>query len=84
MVRLRLKITHCPRPALTLADTPRPNCPTCQGAGGNAHDYNDDTGKYAGTRWEPCPCWTQWAVILLPLPRWPRRTLTSHSAEPPF
>ncbi|MER7954742.1 hypothetical protein [Streptomyces sp. NPDC096030] len=53
--------------------------------GGIADDYGDDeTGEYAGTAWEPCPCWTQWALTLFPLPRWTRRTPTGCSAEPPF
>lgn len=96
MIRLRIKVTHCPRRALILTDTPRPDCPDCQGQGGIAHDYGDDDGEYAGTHWEPCPCWTQWAVILLPLPhrpRWLRRrraardpwaTPGGYSDEPPF
>jgi hypothetical protein len=86
VIRLRIKVTHCPRRALTLSDTPRPDCPDCRGAGGIAHDYGDyETGEYASTHWEPCPCWSQWAVILLPLPRWPRRTPPGgYSNEPPF
>ncbi|MFI6374071.1 hypothetical protein [Streptomyces sp. NPDC050546] len=85
MLRLRLKVLGCPRRALALSDTPRPDCPDCQGVGGIAHDYGDpETGEYAGTHWQPCLCWTQWAVILLPLPRWPRRTPTGYSDEPPF
>ncbi len=95
MIRLRIKVTHCPRRALSLTDTPRPGCPDCRGEGGIAHDYGDHKGEYAGTDWEPCPCWTQWAVILLPLPhlpRWLRRRRRDsdpwapggHSNVPPF
>ncbi len=85
MLRLRLRVLGCPRRSLALSDTPLPDCPDCQGVGGFAHDYgHPETGEYAGTHWEPCPCWTQWAVILLPLPRWPRRTPTGYSDEPPF
>lgn len=95
MIRLRFKVIYCPRRALALADTPRPHCPECDGAGGIAHDYGDHNGEYAGTDWEPCPCWSQWAVILLPLPRLPRwlrrRRRDSdpwapggYSNEPPF
>lgn len=95
MIRLRIKVTHCPRRALALTDTPRRDCPDCWGEGGIAHDYGDHTGEYAGTDWEPCPCWTQWAVILLPLPRLPRRlqrrdtgrdpwATDGYSNEPPF
>ncbi|NEY34979.1 hypothetical protein GTU99_22785 [Streptomyces sp. PRKS01-65] len=94
-MRLRIKVTYCPRRALTLADTPCPDCLNCQGAGVIAHDYGDhETGEYAGTDWEPCPCWSQWAVILLPLPRLPRRlrrrrdtspwACDGYSNEPPF
>lgn len=90
MTRLRLRTTTWPRRALVLTDTPRPDCPDCQGRGGTAHDYGDhDTGEYAGTDWEPCTCWDEnrrW--LLLPLPRLPRlrrRTTTDPwSAEPPF
>ncbi|MFB0619773.1 hypothetical protein [Streptomyces sp. AGS-58] len=84
MIRLRIKVTSCPRRALTLADTPRPDCPKCRGEGGIRHDYGDSFGEYAGTEWEPCRCWSQWAVNLLPLPRWPRRTPAGYSDEPPF
>ncbi|MDT0457789.1 MULTISPECIES: hypothetical protein [Streptomyces] len=84
MLRLRIKVIGWTHRVLTLTDTPRPDCPDCQGDGGTAHDYGDHNGEYAGTEWEPCPCWTQWAVILLPLPRWPRRTPPGYSDEPPF
>lgn len=86
MMRLRLQVIHCPRRAVALTDTPLPNCPTCQGAGGIQHDYGDpETGEYAGTHWEPCDCWTQWCRVLLPLPRRFRRTPPgSYSNEPPF
>lgn len=85
MLRLRLKVIGCPRRALALMDTPRPDCPNCQGAGGITHDYgHPETGEYEGTYYEPCSCWTQWAVSLLPLPRWTRRTLPGYSDEPPF
>lgn len=39
MIRLRIKVTHCPRRALVLTDTPPPDCPDCQGEGGIALDY---------------------------------------------
>ncbi|MBZ9637937.1 hypothetical protein, partial [Streptomyces sp. PSKA30] len=67
------------------------------GIGGIEHDYGDyDTGEYAGTDWEPCPCWTEWRITLLSLPRlprWPRRrrdagrdpwATDGYSNEPPF
>jgi hypothetical protein len=81
MLRLRLKVIGCPRRALALTDTPRPDCPDCQGVGGIAHDYGDHNGEYAGTDWEPCPCWTEWGVTLLPLPHLPR-WLRRHKAAP--
>ncbi|MEV8340501.1 hypothetical protein [Streptomyces niveus] len=95
-MRLRIQITGWPRRAITLADTPRPHCPDCQGDGGHAHDYGDENGEYAGTEWDPCPCWDEtrrWR--LLPLPHRPRRlrrtptddpwaTGNGYSNEPPF
>ncbi|MEU0084779.1 hypothetical protein [Streptomyces sp. NPDC006274] len=80
MPRLRIRRITWPRPTLILADTPRPGCANCGGEGGFEHDYGDyETGEYAGTDWEPCPCWNEdrtW--VLLPLPRLPRR----HRAHP--
>jgi hypothetical protein len=81
------------RRALVLTDTPRPDCPDCHGEGGHAYDYGDHTGEYAGTEWDPCPCWDEtrrWT--LLRLPRIPRRHRTErdpwgangYSDEPPF
>ncbi|WP_030717397.1 hypothetical protein [Streptomyces sp. NRRL F-2580] len=92
-MRFRIHRTKWPRPALVLTDTPRPDCPDCQGIGGHNHDYGDySTGEYAGTEWEPCPCWDEtrrW--ILLPLPHRRDRHTTSpdpragaYSDEPPF
>ncbi|MFD8964406.1 hypothetical protein ACFV0C_05265 [Streptomyces sp. NPDC059568] len=87
-MRLRIQHTDLPRPALLLTDTPRPNCPHCEGDGGHNRDYGDETGEYAGTEWEPCPCWNEnrcW--VLLPLPRLPlrfRRDRHLYSDEPPF
>ncbi|MGJ5832804.1 hypothetical protein [Streptomyces ossamyceticus] len=96
--RLRIQRATLPRPALILTDTPRPDCPNCDGVGGIEHDYGDyDTGEYAGTDWEPCECWNEhcrWVLLPLPsLPRWfPRRRGTipdpwaanGYSDEPPF
>ncbi|PJN40770.1 hypothetical protein CG747_10565 [Streptomyces sp. CB02959] len=83
---MRIRRTYCPRPALILTDTPRPDCLDCEGNGGNPHDYADDTGEYAGTYWESCTCWNEdhcWLV--LPLPRALRRTPPGgYSDEPPF
>lgn len=85
-MRIRLTVLGCPRRTLALVDAPRPGCPHCRGAGGIAHDYgNPETGEYEGTDWEPCPCSTPWALPLLPLPRWLRRTPRGgYSSEPPF
>ncbi|WFB08372.1 hypothetical protein LRS74_15915 [Streptomyces sp. LX-29] len=93
MARLRIRRVTWPRAALVLADTPRPDCRLCDGDGGTAHDYGDyETGEYAGTEWDPCPCWNEdrsW--VLLPLPRLPRRRQphvdpwgNGYSDEPPF
>ncbi|WP_274914404.1 hypothetical protein [Streptomyces sp. WZ-12] len=89
MLRLRFKVVGWTRRALALTDTPRPDCPDCQGDGGTAHDYGDHNGEYAGTEWEPCTCWNEnrrW--VLLPLPRLPRALRRTppggYSDEPPF
>jgi hypothetical protein len=94
MLRLRIRLVNWPRRALILTDTPRPNCSDCDGEGGRAYDYGDETGEYAGTEWDPCPCWNeqrQWAI--LPLPRRPYRrrhgqgdpwAANGYSDEPPF
>ncbi|MFI2225231.1 hypothetical protein [Streptomyces fradiae] len=83
-MRPRIRKTTWPRPALILTDTPIPRCPDCRGEGGHNHDYGDPfTGEYAGTEWEPCPCWNEnrrWT--LLPLPR--RTPPGEYSDEPPF
>ncbi|MFK0279935.1 hypothetical protein ACIQVL_05600 [Streptomyces sp. NPDC090499] len=96
MPRLRFQVTGYSRKVLVLTDTPDPACPGCEGDGGFEHDYGDHTGEYAGTEWEPCPCWNENRRLrLLPLPRrpkWLRRRSESrdpwspagHSDEPPF
>ncbi|WP_329196259.1 MULTISPECIES: hypothetical protein [unclassified Streptomyces] len=92
-MRLRIHRSNWPRLALVLTDTPRPDCPDCQGIGGHNRDYGDySTGEYAGTEWDPCPCWEEtrrW--VLLPLPRrlsWrgtsPQPQAGAYSDEPPF
>ncbi|MFF0967585.1 hypothetical protein ACWDQO_01735 [Streptomyces sp. NPDC003703] len=96
-MRLRLQRVTLPRPALILADTPDPRCADCGGAGGHQYDYGDhETGEYAGTDWDPCPCWDEnRRLVLLPLPRLPRRlrrrtpgrdpwSTSRYSDEPPF
>jgi len=94
MLRLRIKVNGWTQRALVLTDTPRPDCPDCQGDGGTAHDYGDHNGEYAGTEWEPCTCWNEdrrW--LLMPLPRLPLRRRGpgrdpwgpgGYSDEPPF
>ncbi|WP_030709340.1 hypothetical protein [Streptomyces sp. NRRL F-2580] len=88
-MRFRIHHTTWPRPALVLTDTPRPDCPDCDGNGGHNHDYGDyETGEYAGTEWEPCHCWDEsrrWVV--LPVPRLHRRRRDNPDPwgdEPPF
>ncbi|MBP5893133.1 hypothetical protein [Streptomyces scabiei] len=95
-MRLRIQRTALPRNALILTDTPRPDCVDCDGVGGIPHDYgNHYDGEYEGTDWEPCPCTTEWRIVLLPLPRrprWLRRRNTGrdpwapdgYSDDPPF
>ncbi|MEU7283374.1 hypothetical protein AB0A69_32045 [Streptomyces sp. NPDC045431] len=86
MIRLRIQYTHWPRRALILTDTPRPDCWACGGEGGHNRDYGDyETGEYAGTDWEPCPCWHEnrrW--VLLPLPRLPRPWRRRHTVPDPW
>ncbi|MGW7307382.1 hypothetical protein ACWGI1_17600 [Streptomyces sp. NPDC054835] len=92
MPRLRLRLRGWPSKTLILTDTPRPDCPNCEGEGGHNHDYGDyETGEYAGTEWDLCRCWDErlrWT--LLRLPKLPRRRQpyvdpwATHSDEPPF
>ncbi|MFJ2816228.1 hypothetical protein [Streptomyces sp. NPDC087294] len=97
MIRLRIQVAHWPRRVLILTDTPRPDCRDCGGEGGFEHHYGDHNGEYAGTDWDPCPCWNEthrWALLPLPrrLPRrydgrdpWgPTGHNTGYSDEPPF
>ncbi|MFE9020146.1 hypothetical protein ACFYNL_16495 [Streptomyces sp. NPDC007808] len=84
MIRLRIQVTHWPRRALVLTDTPRPDCPDCEGVGGIPHDYGDHNGEYAGTDIEFCPCWTEWRRALLPLPRRPRWLRRRDSGRDPW
>lgn len=58
-MRLRLQLTGWDRRTLTLTDTPRPDCPRCEGEGGHAYDYGDHKGEYAGTEWDPAPAGTK-------------------------
>jgi hypothetical protein len=95
-LRLRLELVGGSRRALVLTDTPRPDCADCGGEGGWEFDYGDyDTGEYAGTEWDPCPCWNdrrRW--VLLRPPRFPYRRSKArdpwapyddgYSNEPPF
>ncbi|MEU7020951.1 hypothetical protein ABZ990_09905 [Streptomyces sp. NPDC046203] len=92
-MRPRIRRTDWPRPALILTDTPRPDCSDCRGEGGWNRDYGDPmTGEYAGSDWDPCPCWDEnrrW--LLVPVPRLPRREqpytdpwATTHHNDTPF
>lgn len=88
-LRIQVQVTHCPRRALVLTDTPHPDCSNCGGWGGIEHPYGDHNGDYAGSDIEPCGCWNEtrrWP--LLPLPRRPRwlyrRRPGGYSDEPPF
>ncbi|MFD3979416.1 hypothetical protein ACFWR6_12570 [Streptomyces griseus] len=86
-MRLRLQLTGWDRRTLTLTDTPRPDCPLCDGHGGRGYDYGDHEGEYAGTEWDPCTCWDETRRrTLLRLPRIPRRRADRDpwSNEPPF
>ncbi|MFJ9261071.1 hypothetical protein ACIRP4_12500 [Streptomyces bacillaris] len=87
-MRLRLQLTGWDRRTLTLTDTPRPDCPLCDGHGGRGYDYGDHEGEYAGTEWDPCTCWDETRRrTLLRLPRIPRRRRSDRdpwSSEPPF
>jgi hypothetical protein len=75
-MRPRLHFETWPRRALVLTETPRPDCPVCDGIGEIAHDYGDEDGEYAGTNFEPCLCWNPHRrTVLLRLPHrlFPRR-----------
>ncbi|EFL01372.1 conserved hypothetical protein [Streptomyces sp. SPB78] len=83
MTRLRLTITHCPRRALTLSDTPRPDCPQCAGEGFMREGYLIGPGTYRQTAYTSCPCWDRYRCrTLLPLPHLPLRRRTRDL--PPF
>ncbi|MYV51811.1 hypothetical protein [Streptomyces sp. SID3212] len=85
MIRLRIKVIDWPRRALALTDAPRPDCRDCDGVGGIPHDYgHPETGEYEGTEWETCHCWTEWHMVLLPLPRRPRWLRRRHSGRDPW
>ncbi|MFF4644708.1 hypothetical protein [Streptomyces sp. NPDC001389] len=90
MPRYRIQLRNWPHRSLILTDTPNPHCPDCQGEGGHNRDYGDyDTGEYAGTEWEPCPCWDENRHrVLLRLPRLSSRRRAAdrsgYSDEPPF
>ncbi|NEB04330.1 hypothetical protein [Streptomyces sp. SID13726] len=85
-MRLRIRVTNWPRRALAIVDTPRPGCSLCHGEGGHGWDSVDAEGEYAGTDFEFCTCWNpDLSIVLLPLPRWLRRTPPGgYSNEPPF
>lgn len=68
-LRLRVRYTTWPRPALELTDTPRPKCPDCRGKGGWT-EYRADGPESDITEWEFCGCWKPArAWLLLPIPR---------------
>ncbi|WFB08267.1 hypothetical protein LRS74_15300 [Streptomyces sp. LX-29] len=85
MIRLRIQVADWPRRSVVLTGTPLSDCSNCEGLGGIEHDYGDyETGEYAGTDWEPCPCWNEsrrWTLLPLPRrPRWLRRR--DHGRDP--
>jgi hypothetical protein len=86
-MRLRILLARWPRRALVLMDTPRPNCPDCEGDGEIASYYGDSDGEDVGTEWGPCPCWNRdrrWVLLPLPLPRIRIRRRAHGPVEPPF
>lgn len=69
-MRLRLRVHTNPRPAVVIADSPRPRCQTCGGRGGWEQHYAGPDGEYGGTDDVPCTCWNpDYSRTLLPLPR---------------
>ncbi|KAB1983421.1 hypothetical protein [Streptomyces triticiradicis] len=96
MIRLRIQVSHQQGTWLVLTDTPRPDCPDCEGDGGIEYPYGDENGEYADSNWEPCGCWNEnrrWRLLPLPrlhrlLRRWHHRRDPwgpgSYSNEPPF
>ncbi|WP_405822066.1 hypothetical protein OG705_19565 [Streptomyces sp. NBC_00838] len=94
-MRLRIRFDHdrrWPRRAIVLTDTPRPDCGICDGHGFTDSHYGDETGEYAGTDYDPCPCWNPshiWPLLPLPRTRPDKRApdpwaSNGYSDEPPF
>ncbi len=87
MLRLRIERAHWPRHGLYLTDTPRPDCPDCEGDGAIEYPYGDSEGEYAGSNWEPCHCVNEscrWLILPLPSRRLPRNATDPWLNEPPF
>lgn len=92
-MRLRLRIHTYPRPALVLANSPRPHCPHCRGNGWRTEYVQDGPSPEDGERLDvPCGCWTpDYHRTLLPIPSrlyyrlWRlRHRSTGWSDESPF
>jgi hypothetical protein len=84
--RLRPAYVTWPRPALVLADTPRPGCADCGGRGGfqAGHPGAEEPDEVACDCWDPTRSW-----LLLPVPRWLARRWLGYrapefSTESPF
>jgi hypothetical protein len=84
-MRLRLRYTTWPRPAVELTDTPQPDCSNCGGEGGyeTGDPFEEEPLEMLCGCWRPEKAW-----FLLIVPRWvARRWLgwvePDHSA-PPF
>ncbi|MFJ5553133.1 hypothetical protein [Streptomyces sp. NPDC093225] len=86
-MRLRIRLSD-DRRTVVLTDTPHPQCPNCEGEGGFTYDYGDpETGEYAGTEWDLCPCWDstrRWPLLRLPRRLTSGATSHGYSDEPPF
>ncbi|WP_433340587.1 hypothetical protein [Streptomyces sp. CA-253872] len=82
--RLRLTVLYCPRRALALRDTPRPDCPQCAGEGFSRDGYLTGPGVYVQTAYATCTCWDMNRCrVLLPLPHLPWRRGRTRDL-PPF
>lgn len=84
-LRLRIRYTDWPVPAVELTDTPRPGCPYCRGEGGRLL-----AGLGGDVETDLCDCWRPeraWLLTYVPRSiarRWLGWTDRPYFDAPPF